>query len=681
MVTGVRLVFDVEGNGFLDTVTKLHCAVTGNIDTGEIREFGPDAIPEFLEYIRDADLLSGLNSIRYDFPVLEKLHGLVIPEDRQEDLLVVSRTIKANLKELDGKFNASRLSKKLPGIGKHYGSHSIEAWGVRFGIDKVGADIEDWSVWTPNMQQRCVSDVKIALRLRAFLKPEKFSQEALHLEHRVARLCDRITLAGWPINLEKAHELHAHLVDEQNKLKKELAEQFGGWYENCGEFTPRKPDAKRGYWGEWVEENWYSDKHGEPCEPYVKKVFKGYTCTKIKWVEFNPSSRAHIERCMRLLGWKPKEFTEKGKAKLDDSVIEGLIEEFGTAGGLPRYLMIEKRLGQLASGDDDGGSKAWLSCVSPEGRIHAVYNPMGTVTSRASHFNPNIAQVPAGRNPYGKECRQLFYVPTGWKLVGSDTSGLELRCFAHYLAKHDDGAYGKVVLEGDVHWTNLLIMGALPKGTVRDEENKLHELLRDELAKRFLYAWLYGAGDEKAGTIVLDVCRAAAKLDPVEGPEVYKRYFGDDKNPNKRKVKDVGSYVKNIFMRNVPGLAQMVREVKEVAERNDALPGLDKRRLPVRHAHAALNTLLQSAGAIICKRWICDAHDALIKEGFKWGWDGDFVFVAWIHDELQVAVRDGLGDRVGELLTAAARASGTPYGFRIRLDSKYKIGNDWSETH
>jgi DNA polymerase-1 len=44
--------------------------------------------------------------------------------------------------------------------------------------------------------------------------------------------------------------------------------------------------------------------------------------------------------------------------------------------------------------------------------------------------------------------------------------------------------------------------------------------------------------------------------------------------------------------------------VKKKTKEHGYLVLLDGRRTYVRHEHAALNSLLQSAGAIICKRWI-----------------------------------------------------------------------------
>jgi len=304
------------------------------------------------------------------------------------------------------------------------------------------------------------------------------------------------------------------------------------------------------------------------------------------------------------------------------------------------------------------------------------------VTSRASHYNPNIAQVPASSKPYGHECRSLFTVLPGFKQLGADMKSLEGLCLAHYLAKHDGGAYGRGLLAGDAdtHWDNVLNMGFLPAGTERNKDDKLHTLLRETGAKRGFYAVLYGTGDKKAGRIILDACRAARKLDPVRGGEVYARHLSSDA-PSDKELRNVGKLAKFNIIRGIPGLSRLKQTISDGLAERSTLPGLDKRRLPVRSEHSALNLLLQSAGAILCKRWIVDAYKALVAAGYKWGWNGDFVFLGWIHDEIQVAVRAGLEEEVGNIIVQCARNAGKPYGFRLPLDSDYKVGASWADTH
>lgn len=644
-----RLLFDLEGNGLLPDLTRIHCICATDVDTGQpVGAWGPDSIGEALAVLASADKLIAHFGIGYDFPALAKTHKFVVPEAKQVDTVVISRLKFPNLPELDGRFSETRIKKGLPPMGKDHGKHTIAAWGVRLGLPKLHSDIEDWSAWTPEMQERCVGDVATCLRLWKYLNPDAMSQRAIELEHRVARLCRKITEAGWPFDTQKATTLHVALAEEKAKLEAELKREFGRWVVNKGEWEPKVNNAKLGY-------------------------AKGCKATRIEVIEFNPGSRKHIERCLRASGWEPTEFTDSGQAKLSEEVIDSIAADYPQAKNLTRYLMVDKRLGQLANGE-----QAWLKHVKDDGRIHAEYNPMGAITSRASHFNPNIAQVPALASTYGKECRDLFHVPEDWgNELGADMAGLEGRCFAHYLAKYDNGAYGEALLTGDPHWAVVLAVG-FAQGA-RDKNNQLHTIVRESGAKRLFYAMLYGSGDEKAGRIILEAARQARKTNADWG-HVYTHFFGDDEAPSPKVLKKVGAKAKRDVIQGIEGFEQLKRTIANLSD-SGFLPGLDGRRLPVRSQHAALNTLLQSAGAILCKQWICDAYDTLLAGGLRWGWDGDFVFLGWIHDEVQVACRNGLGERIGRIITDAARGSGSAFKFRIALDSEFKLGHSWADTH
>ena len=141
--------------------------------------------------------------------------------------------------------------------------------------------------------------------------------------------------------------------------------------------------------------------------------------------------------------------------------------------------MLQKRIGQLAE-----GNAAWLRLVDKDGKLRHVINPQGTVTGRMSSFSPNLQQVPAVRAEFGAECRELFTVPRGYQLVGADLSGIELRVLAHFL--NDGGAYGREILEGDIHTANMKAAGL----SSRDQ------------AKTMIYALCYNAGDQRLGQII-----------------------------------------------------------------------------------------------------------------------------------------------------------------------------------
>jgi DNA polymerase-1 len=652
-----RALFDLEGNGLLHAtetaprITRVHCIAGVDIDTGEAWDYGPDQIPAAVEHLSTYDQLWAQNGLRYDFPVLEEFHGFVVPFERKRDLMIASRLKHPNIKETDAANNVSRRRANKPPIPPQYfGAHTVGAWGCRLGAPKLHEGIEDWSQWTPDMHERCIGDVATSLKWWKYINPDKMSQKALELEHWIAHVCEEMTQAGWPFDEKAAAELHIKIMQRRDEIERELKQTFGGWFKRGKLFTPARDNTKLGY-------------------------VEGAQCTKIEWVSFNPKSRPHIERCLRKLGWVPTEFTDNGAAKTDEEILENVAQIYSEAGELVEYLMLNKRLGQLHSGD-----QAWLKKVKA-GKIHAAYNPMGTITSRAAHFQPNIGQVPAASVQFGPECRALFGVLPGFGQCGADMEGLELRVLAHYMAKYDGGEFGRTVLEGDPHWDNVLGFGFYPKGTKRDKHDELHTVFRETGAKRGVYAVLYGCGAEKLGMIILEALRLAMKRDPLRAAPIYARYFGTDMAPGKRKITAVGKEAKESFLANLPALRQLYKIVGSLADTQGWVPGLDGRRVPCRSAHSAVNALVQSAGAILCKNWVVNSYRACLRDGLTWGWDGDFVFLGWIHDEIQAAFRDGLGDRLGELLTAEARRAGEPYGFRIRLDSKYKLGRNWADTH
>lgn len=347
--------------------------------------------------------------------------------------------------------------------------------------------------------------------------------------------------------------------------------------------------------------------------------------TKLKIVEFNPASRDHItNRLIKRYGWNPTVFTDGGKPKVDEKVISNLT--YPEVPAILDYLLVDKLLGMLSE-----GKQAWLK-KEMNGRIYGSVNTGGAVTGRCTHSNPNLAQVPKVGKPFGKECRSLFEPTKGMVLVGCDASGLELRCLAHYMARWDKGAYAKVILEGDIHSVNQQAAG-LP---TRDN------------AKTFIYGFLYGAGDRKIGSIIKGTEREGKKL-------------------------------RAKFLRNLPALGNLVTEVKKTAKERGWLRGLDGRRLHVRHMHAALNTLLQSAGALVMKMALVIADWLLQAEGLTPG--VDYEFVLNIHDEMQAEVVPHKAEMVGEILASAIHAAGQFFNFRCPLAGEFKTGANWAETH
>ena len=267
---------------------------------------------------------------------------------------------------------------------------------------------------------------------------------------------------------------------------------------------------------------------------------------------------------------------------------------------------------------------SWIKAVEDDGRVHGFVIPNGTITGRMTHRNPNMAQVPNLGSLYGKECRSCWTVREGYKLVGIDASSLELRMLAHYM---QDEEFTNEIINGDIHTFNQKIAG----------------LKSRDQAKTFIYALIYGAGDTKLGQVV---------------------------GGNQRD----GQRVRQHFFDNKPTFKSLRDRVQKASEKK-WLKGLDGRRLLIRTQHAALNTLLQGGGAIVMKRALIMLQ-SLIKLNTL-----DARFVANIHDEWQMEVREDIADFVGERAVGCIIKAGEYYNLRCPMDGEYKIGDNWSETH
>lgn len=576
----MRYCFDIESNGLLRETTEIHCIVLKDIDTGEVHT---KPVLDAIDLLEKAELIVGHNIVKFDIPVLRKLHGFVT-KATIFDTLIATRLVYPDIAGQD--FATQNFPRDC------IGRHSLRAWGYRIGNYKGDYD-GGFTHFTKEMLDYCVQDVEVTYALWLRIQQKGYSEQAMQLEHEVVTAIHEQEQHGFTFNTKKAEELYTLLNTRLYEIKEELQQVFPPKLERTP-FTPKVNNKSRGY-------------------------VKGVRTFKEKIIEFNPASRQHIaERLAELHNWKPSEYTADGKPKMDDAVLSNL--PYPEAKPLAEHFLLEKRIGQLAT-----GKQAWMKCET-NGKIHGTCNTNSTVTARASHANPNLAQIPSVSVPYGKECRSLFTVPKGHKLVGIDVSGLEVRMLAHYMARYDDGKYADVVLNGDIH----------------TETQKLAGLDSRDLAKRFYYCFLYGGG--------------VKKIAQVTGKTVHE-----------------ASKVKKRFLNNLPALNTLITNVQQAAARG-YLIGLDKRNVKVRSPHAALNTLLQSGGAIICKQWLVEFNKVAIEYD-------DVQQVVWVHDEIQVECRKEQATEIGELAVDAIKRTGEHFNLRLPLTGEYKVGDNWSETH
>jgi len=597
-------VFDLETDNLYDKVTKIHCLVLYDVQRKQTFTYGPDDIASGLEHLARAHVLIGHNILFYDLPVIRKLYPFyTFRAARIIDTLICTRLIwpKEKLYDLDEE-QYTEVPKGLRG------SASLKAWGYRLADYKI--DFKDFSEYSEAMADYCRQDVAVTTKLFEKIQKQNYPEPALKLEHDFAGCIEAQVRTGFSFDVDAALDLVDSLRAKETELETHLKEIFPP-IEHKEVFVPKVNNKTRGY-------------------------VKGVPFEKVRLEEFNPGSRQQIvSRLQQKYGWKSSKSTEKGNPVLDDDVLEQL--PYPEAKPLAEYMLIEKRLGQIAD-----GKNAWLKLVNNEtGCIHGDVVTNGCITGRCSHRNPNMAQVPAAYSPYGKECRSLFHAPDGWNLIGVDAKALELRCLAGYLAYWDDGEYARVVTDEsiDIHVYNQERFGVATR----------------DISKRLLYAVAYGAGALKAGTVI----------DPNEKNEVV--------------LRKLGSTAINSFMDGVPALRKLKEHLAKTLQENNWLRGLDKRILYCRSDFKALNVLLQSAGALIMKQVVINIHTDMDELGYVHG--VDWQQAAMIHDEVQLACKPELTDILKSVALDAFPKAQQFFNFRCPIDGDAKVGCTWFDTH
>ena len=575
---------DIETDGLNPTV--IWCIALQDVHDNQIITFHGDPLNLFKPFIEsEAMTLIFHNGIAFDVPVLERLLGIVFDDGNY------------NVIEIEDTLIMSQLDEP-----RREGGHSLANWGEIMGFEK--GEHEDWSKFSDEMLEYCKRDVQITTKLYKLMMQKGLSKDAKQLEYATKKQCSLQEKTGWMFDNHSAMTLLQEINEDLRKTEVQVHKTFKPlpvWKSKQPVKNKFKKDRTRtkGYQAE-VDLQCHTNDAGD----------YGYYA----YPELNLGSRQQVGRHLMHYGWKPEVFTATKLPKVDESTLKDV--DIPEAKLIARYLMLQKRQGQVNS---------WMDEFNPDtGRIHARVHTMGTVTHRMSSSNPNLQQVTASGKEYGAEMRALFIVPEDKVLVGADLSGLELRCLAHYMK---DDKYTKEIVSGDIHTANQ-------KATGLDNRDK---------AKTFIYAFLYGAGDAKIGSIVGGTLKDGKKL-------------------------------KDNFLKNTPALKKL-REVVSRASDKGYLKALDGRRVLVRSQHAALNFLLQSAGAIIAKRAWEIFHIMAEHEGFE------YKQLGVIHDEIQIECNPDDAEALGYLIMDAMEATTEYYKLNCPITGTYKIGKTWNETH
>jgi DNA polymerase-1 len=612
-----HLVYDIEGDGLLPELSTIHCigvCVVGESTVQTYTDKDPSlpSIREGLERLKKAERLIGHNVIGYDMPAINKLYPGTLTFEQHWDTMVIAALVEP-----------SRVSLSLASFGK------------QFGFPK--GDFKDFSRYSDEMRVYMERDVELTARLYDHLQLElkKLYRQgndyrpAIKLEHQVQLALALQAQHGFRFDVKAAEQLSVKLTEDICALEKMLTKVFSH------EFRPQS-----GRW-DFNKRTWIAV---EPWTPSVNNNKLGYTkdapLSRCSFDMFNPGSRQQVARRLNAqYGWKPTEFTDDGRPKLDESTLSTL--DYPEARLLREYFRKSKQQGMLSE-----GRNAWLK-LHERGRMHGYVRSCGSRTHRMSHSRPNMAQVDKS-----KAMRSLFLPDEGHVLVGCDADALELRMLASYLHKYDKGAYAEAVLRGKKE------EGTDPH-TINQKAAGLHS--RDN-AKTLYYALIYGAGDTKIGSIVADDLEQAGEVPP-----------------SKAKFPALGRLARQRIESGVLGLGELIASIQQQAGEKGYVTLPDGRRAASAQ-RTALNTLLQGSGSILMKQALAlFLHELTPSEGLEHG--KDFALLANVHDEQQLSVVPDKAELVGGLFAMAINLAGRRLELPVPFAGDYQIGSSWAETH
>ena len=614
----LSLICDIETNGLLHELDRVHCIVLRDVTTGEVwscaDQDGYVPLEKALELISVADKLIGHNLINFDVRALKKVYPRLNlrPDCDIVDTLIMSRVLWPELDPVD--------EQKFSHIDKKYrGRHSLAAWGERLGVAKIkfqenqkkDPDVDNvWDHWSAEMQEYCIGDTLVTQELYEYFLTQELDPRCHKLEHDFAKVMALQEEFGFPFNEKAAFAS----VNTLKARRSELDDQLQGIF-----------------------------------PPIIEERISAKTGRKLKTkvTTFNAGSRQQIADRLRERYPEIKfDQTEKGNPKVDDDVLEILGEKYPEAKVLAEYQLLNKRLGQIAD-----GKEAWLKHCQKYGdsRIHGGVKTNACVSGRCSHVSPNMSQVPAVGAIYGDECRALFTAPEGWMLVGTDAAALELRALGAWLAHFDGGEYAKLVsTDGfDIHSYNAKLFG------IWDGEGEIEKSQRN-LSKSCIFAVCYGAGARKVGSLFY----------PKE---------------SEQKMMAKGKEVIDTFYKRLPAIKKLKDKISDRINSRGYLTGIDGRHLQIRSAHSALNQLLQSTGAVLMKKATCILHEDLAEQGLVH--HQDYGFCGFFHDEWQLAVKPEYVDILQPTSIKAIEKSGEFFNLLCPFTGESRVGKNWKECH
>lgn len=662
-------VFDLETDGLLDSVTKVHCGVFRNVKTNEVKQFRPHQVQDMLSFIDTCPVLIGHNVIGYDFPVLEKLYGYKY-KGKKVDTVILSRLLYPNRqlpKALVDAYKDKRA--ELPeGVRLRMpGPHSVASWGYTLGLGKV--DYDDWAEFDEEMMVRCDTDVAIQTlifeRLRDKLKQLQWPTSSLDVTFKCFDILSRMEQQGWLIDQPLLHRSISLLTHWMNRIDRIVIPLLPNRVEaqetkKAGAYNwVRKPFLASGKYAaitlrSYPELDGKTAKDGVVAGPFSRVAFR----------KVNLDSRNEAVEFLLGVGWQPQEYNyqtdDNGRVIKDNkgqpipvSPKLNYKDPFVGVTGLVGQLIVKRVQCRQRRSTLEG----WLSSIRPDGTISQRITGIAT-TGRLTHSG--IVNVPGARSFFGKRMRSIFTCPEGYKIVGTDSVSCQDRMLA---ARANDSSFTEMLLNGDKskgtdgHSMNMKAINAKFK-----MKQLSYEVSRD-ISKNLGYGWKFGASDRKL---------AQTANIPLQYGELIAEALAE---VSTAQVKLVQELTKQWRSTAEVKLGQFGRPEFH----NGWIRGLDGRPVFIQHEHTILVFMLQSDEAIMMQLAKVLLYDRLIELGWQWG--KDFCFVANIHDEFQCQVREDLVQRYVKMANRSIVKASEILKCSALAEGDSAVGNNWYETH
>ena len=459
----MKLIYDIETNGLLDTVDTIWLVVTKNVDTDEVKTFSDydaDSSPlnELIPYLNKATVLIGHNIIAYDNVVMHKLLNWNPPSTiKMIDTMIISQ------------LNNFRRE----------GKHSLKNFGSILGDAK--GESPDFLKYSPEMKTYAIQDVNLNHKVYKYvtneaqhlIKNRPTFKTALKVEHDIADLCANQVKYKWKFDTDLAKKHYKYLTAEMKVIEDKINPTL----------KPRKilidKEPKK---AKYIQDGRFSSVSARMLSQFLGKEVKqedtnmwdpNKTFQRFTMVEADLGNMDQVRGMLLDSGWKPTQFTPKGEPKITEDSIHTI--EGDTGKEILYYYSLRSRHSVL---------KGWIELAElNDNRVFVEAFNIGTPTFRQRHSK--VVNVPNSNSFFGKEMRELFVADTNKVMVGCDSSGNQIRALGHYLNSKEINDH---ILNGDIHQRTADIVG-----------------VTRQLAKSLLYATIFGAGFAKLGKMVTGI--------------------------------------------------------------------------------------------------------------------------------------------------------------------------------